>query len=477
MYGLFRVIRTFIDSGILIYSIFIFLTFVVLAIFSAFALVRYLRKNSYIDYSAILSSPIAPSVSLIAPAYNEGKTIIANIRSLLSIHYSNFEVIIVNDGSVDDSLEKIIKEYNLELVDFAFNPNISTKNVKGIYKSANKAFSKLVVIDKENGGKADALNTGINLSTKKYIAAIDVDSVLEQDALLKMIKPFLEEEKSRVIATGGVIRIANSCKVEDGRIVEVNLPKQLIPRIQVLEYTRAFLMGRMAWSRLNGLLLISGAFGLFDREIVVKCGGYNPNTVGEDMELVVRMRRYMHERKEKYRVVYIPDPLCWTEVPSDLKTLGRQRNRWTRGTMDTLWFHKKMLFNPRYGILGMYSYPYWLFFEWLAPIIETIGIFYFFLIIALGNPNWSFFLSLILFVYFFAVTFSLWAILFEELSYRRYKKSNEMIKIIITAFLEPVFYHPLTVWFSLRGNYHYLIRKRGWGKMERKGFSPKNNGT
>ena len=475
IFEIIKILKYFIEYGILIYSIVIFSTYVILAVFSALEMVFYMRKNSFVDYSSILSSPLAPSISIIAPAYNEGKTIVENIRSLLSAQYPDFDVIIVNDGSKDNSLEKIIKEYDLELVDYAVNYQLETKPIKGVYKSRNKAFSRLIVIDKENGGKADSLNAGINVSNKTYFAAIDVDCVLEEDALLRMSKSFMEHSNRKVIATGGVIRIANNCRIEGGKIVEVNFPKQLLPRFQVLEYTRAFLMGRMAWSRINGLLLISGAFGLFDKDTVIKCGGYNHNTVGEDMELVVRMRRYMHETNQKYRVVYIPDPLCWTEAPSDLKTLGRQRNRWTRGTIDTLLFHSKLFFNKKYGILGLLGYPYWFFFEWMAPLVETLGIFYFLMVVILSQPNWPFFFTMLGFVYFFAVAFTTWAFLFEELTFHKYTKKSDMVKIIFTALLEPIIYHPINVWFALRGNYHKLIGKAGWGKMVRSGFQKKVN--
>src|SRR5205085_11873437 len=220
---------------------------------------------------------------------------------------------------------------------------------------------------------ADALNAGINVSKYALFAAIDVDCILEYESLLKMVKPFMEQpEKEKVIAVGGVVRIVNSCEVREGKIIRVNLPKEIIQRVQLWEYIRAFLLGRMAWSRLNGLILISGAFGAFDREIVIKAGGYDHKTVGEDMELVVRMRRYMEEQGVPYKVAYIPDPLCWTEAPATFEILGRQRNRWTRGTIETLKAHRKMFFNPNYGVLGMISYPYWLFFEFLAPLIEFI---------------------------------------------------------------------------------------------------------
>jgi poly-beta-1,6-N-acetyl-D-glucosamine synthase len=473
MYQFFTFIRNFFDSGIFVYSVFVFASLIILAMISAATMIQYMRKNSFIDYNTILGSPLAPSISVIAPAFNEGKTIIDNIRSLLSLHYHNFDVIIVNDGSTDDSLERVIQEYDLEPVKLLYESELETMPVRAIYRSRNKAFSRLIFIDKENGGKADSINAALNVSGSRYFMAIDVDCILEEDSLLKMVKPFMEETDRKVVATGGVVRIANSCKVENGKITEVNVPRNLIARMQVLEYTRSFLMGRMAWSRLNGLLIISGAFGMFDRETVMACGGYSGKTLGEDMELVVRVRRYMHEKKEKYRVVYIPDPLCWTEVPSNINILGRQRNRWTRGNIGTLLLHRKMFLNPRYGLLGMLSYPYWVFVEWMAPIVETLGIFYFLLIAAIGEPSWSFFALIFSFVYFFATAFSAWSILFEELSYHRYKKTRDLLKMIGVAFIEPLFLHPLTVWFGLRGNYHYFIGKTGWGKQVRAGFSAK----
>ena len=475
MIEFFKVLQFIVENGIIILTIFIFGSYTALAIFSAIAMLRYMRKNSFVDYNVLLSSPLAPSISVIAPAYNEGKTIVDNIRSLLSLHYNDFEVIIINDGSTDDSLEKVVKAYDLEPVKLMFEQKLNTQPVKAIYKSRNKAFSKLVVVDKENGGKADALNAGINLAQKDFISAIDVDSILVEDALLIMAKPFLEEDGHKIIASGGVIRIANSCKIEDGRITEIKLPKRFLPRMQVLEYTRAFLMGRMAWSKLNGLLLISGAFGMFNRDVVIKCGGYNTDLVGEDMELIVRMRRYMAEHNEKYRVIYIPDPLCWTEAPSTLRVLTRQRDRWTRGTMESLFKHFKLFFNPRYKALGLLGHPYWFFLEWLAPIIEFIGIVYFIIIAILGYPNWPFFFLLLATVFLFAITLSFWAVLFEELSFHRYNKRREVVKMLITSVLEPIFYHPVILFSTIRGNFKFFIGEKTWGKMERQGFAENND--
>jgi hypothetical protein len=230
-------------------------------------------------------------------------------------------------------------------------------------------------------------------------------------------------------------------------------------------------MGRMAWSELDGLLLISGALGMFDREIVIKSGGYSTNTVGEDMELVVRIRRYMADNKLNYDVVYIPDPLCWTEVPSNWKILARQRSRWTRGTMETLITHRKLFFNRKYGKLGMLGYPYWLVFEYLAPIVEFLGILWFFFLVITDKLNWPFFLLLTGFVYFFAVSLSIWAVLFEEITFHKYEKRRDVLKLMGTAFLEPVFYHPMVMLMSIKGNIDKLFNKKSWGKMERKGFS------
>lgn len=459
--------------GIFLYSAVILGFYLFIGIYSIGETRKYIRKSSFAEFKILASSDHTPSLSILAPAYNEGATIIENVRSLLSIYYNNFEVIIINDGSKDDSLQKLIDTYDLEEVPYFCEQPIKTKPIKGIYKSRNPVYKKLVVVDKVNGGKADALNVGINIAQNKYVVCIDVDCILEQDAMLKLTKPFLENGKARVIATGGVVRIANSCEVKDGKIVQVHLPAQFLPRMQALEYIRAFLLGRMAWSRMNGLLLISGAFGAFDREIVIAVGGYDHGTVGEDMELVVRMRRYMEEAKLPYEVAYIPDPLCWTEAPASFKILGRQRNRWTRGTIETLRMHRKMFFNPRYGVLGMVSYPYWFFFEFLAPIIEFIGFIAFLVFAFLGLMDWPFFFALLLTIYAFAAVFSSFAILMEVLTYNQYKKRREIASLMLTALIEPVVFHPFVVWSAVKGNIDLLRKKKAWGEMSRQGFATK----
>lgn len=473
MDGLIEILKFFVLHLVFIITALIFTTYLFLTIFSAVFLRKYLRKNSYVDYNCIISSPIAPTISVIAPAFNESQTIIDNVRTLLSLYYNNYEVIVVNDGSKDDSMEKLIESYELEKVNYYFDYRLPCNRIRGVYKSKNRSFKKLTVIDKVNGGKADSLNAGLNVSKNDLVVSIDADSIMEPDALLKMVKPFLEAKDRKVIGAGGVVRIANSCEISGGHIRKIHLPRKFLPRAQVMEYTRAFLMGRMAWSQLDGLLLISGALGMFDREVTIQAGGYRTDTVGEDMELVVRLRRYMVERGLKYDVVYIPDPLCWTEVPSSLKILARQRSRWTRGTLETLLTHRKLLFNKKYGKLGLLGYPYWLMFEYLAPIIEFFGILWFLFLAIIGRLNWPFFLLLLGFVYFFAVTLSIWAVLFEEVTFHKYEKRRDVLKLIGTAFLEPFLYHPLVMLMSIKGNIDKLLKRNTWGKMERKGFQQK----
>jgi poly-beta-1,6-N-acetyl-D-glucosamine synthase len=457
------------DTLLLVYAISICSSYILLALVSASALIRYKRINRHTDYRELLASPFSPPVSLIAPAYNESLTIVENVRSLLSLQYPDLEIVVVNDGSKDDTLTKLIHNYDLEVVPYAFDAIIGHKPIRAIYKSKHAIYERLIVIDKQNGGKADALNSGLNVARGKYAACIDVDCVLSQDAILKMVKPFMESE-NRTIAVGGVIRIANSCVIEDGFLKAVRVPDNMVARFQVMEYTRAFLMGRMGWSKADGLLLISGAFGLFDKSIAIAAGGYDHSTVGEDMELIVRMRRFMIEQGERYEVSFIPDPLCWTEAPSTRKILSRQRNRWMRGTIETLLMHKTMFFNPKYKILGMLSYPYWFFFEWMAPVIESFGIVYFVLLALLGLPNWPYFFALLGAVYAFAMMMSMAAILFDELSYYQYTRFKDLAKLIVASILEPFIHHPMVVWWALQGNIDFIRGKKSWGEMTRTGF-------
>ena len=457
-----------------IYACILFALYIFNAINSVLALRSYSNKNKFVDYKSMLSFQKLPTVSVIAPAYNEEKTIIDNIKCLLNLQYQNFEIIIVNDGSKDNTLKKVIDYFELVRVNRAYEQDLTCQPIKAIYQSRNHAYNHLVVIDKENGGKADALNAGINVSQNDLFLAIDVDCIIEPDALLKMVKPFIDDNKYVVIASGGVIRIANSCELTEGKITKVNYPKNIWAKFQVLEYFRAFTLSRIAWSRLNGLMIISGAFGLFDRKRVIKVGGYDKNSVGEDLELVVRLRRYMHEvEKQKYRVAFIPDPLCWTEVPESYRVLQSQRNRWTRGAIDTILKHRKMIFNPKYGLIGIASFPNWVFFEWLAPLIQSVGLVYFLFLLFFDLVNMHTFITLLIFVLSFSIMYSVFAVFFEAYTFHKYKGVKYLSQTFGLIILEMFIYQPMNMLFSLKGHFDFYFKKnkKNWGEMTRTGFT------
>lgn len=460
------------------YAIFIvgFFIFVNVFYFSMYtisfgAILTYLRRHMFCDYRVIVQSELTPAVSILAPAYNESATCTESVNSLLKLNYPTVEVVFINDGSKDDTLEVIIKEFDMVKTERVYVPTIATKPVRGIYVSRKPEYKNLIVVDKQNGGKADALNVGINVSRYDLICAIDADSILEDDALLKVAKPFLDDEG--VIAVGGIVRIANGCKIERGRVSDVRLSKKLIPSFQVIEYYRAYLSGRMGWGAINGLLIISGAFGLFKREIVLKVGGYKHDTVGEDMELVVRMHRHCLENNIPYSVQFVPDPVCWTEAPETLKILGRQRNRWHRGLLDTLLIHKKMLFNKRYKVLGLVSVPYFVFIELLGPVIEAIGYFAVGFGFYLGVVNLEIFTLFFIVSVIYGVMFSVSAVILEEISFHRYPRTRDLLKLLVLAVVENFGYRQITVWWRIKAFWDYARGVQSWGAMTRVGFKKK----
>lgn len=467
---LFYLILEIFGLMFLILSFSVIVIYLILMVLSALEMRDYLRKNRFADYGDIITSPIAPGVSILAPAYNEGQNIVQNAQSLLSLHYGKFEVIIINDGSKDDTLEKLIHSFELERTEYAYYPEIETKPVRGIYRSRNMSYRRLTVIDKENGGKADALNTGINIAGLEILACIDVDCILSSESISRMVRPFMEETNKKVIAVGGVIGIANNCDVQDGTVTTYRVPESLLGKFQVIEYFRAFLMGRMAWSRINGLMLISGAFGFFRKDLVKAVGGYFPKTVGEDMELVVRMRRYMDERKIPHKVGFVPDPLCWTEVPESKEVLSRQRNRWMRGTIETLQLHQAMRLNPKYGVLGVISYPFWSIFEKSAPILETAGVIYTLILLAIGDFSAIYFFALLAMMYLLSLLVSSFSVLYEQIAFNHYKDKKDLRKLIWMILTEPFVVHPRIVFWGLMGHFDFIKGKGGWGSMIRTGF-------
>ncbi len=467
----------FFETSVFIYGVSLLLIYALLAIMSFLNIALFLRKESYTDYKVIVGSPLAPGISVIAPAFNEGLTIISNVRSLLTFDYPNYEVIIINDGSTDDTLEKVINEFSLVKVDFAYDIKLSAKPVRGVYKSRDEAYAKLIVVDKENGkAKADATNVGINVSNFPYFLCTDVDCILHEQTLGMLIRPMLEEENMRVIATGATLRMANSCEVDEGVLIAIKAPRPLLARFQELEYIRSFVMGKMGWSYINAVPNVSGGLGMFDKEIAVKAGGYDPASFGEDMELRMRMSRYVYDNKIKASVRYIPTTLCWTEGPTSVKIFMRQRTRWARGLLQLMLAHKKMLFNPAYGRVGLIVFPYNFFFELLAPVVEFLGIIYYLFLIYFGLVNWPYAIILLIFVYTYSVMISSLSVLWDQLTFQYYKTWKDVIRVIAMVFVEMIIYHPLIVVFSLRGYWFQLTnRKHSWGNMQRAGFKKKSD--
>ena len=453
------------------YFILVNLVYIILNGISFFYIRHQQNYANIFNLEGIFTSNLYKPVSIISPAYNEEVSIIDSVEALLQLHFSDYEVIVVNDGSSDNTMKLLLEHFDLYEVDIPADLPIEHKPIKKMYKSA--IYSDLKVVDKENGRKADALNAGINVSGKELVCSIDADSILEPDVLLKLLKAFMEEEG--VIAVGGIVRIANGCTIEGNVIKNIDLPKKYLGKIQSVEYLRSFLFGRVGWDYLDSLLIISGAFGIFDKKAVTEVGGYLHDTVGEDMELVVRMHRHFIEKGEEYRVRFLPEPVCWTEVPDSWQVLGKQRNRWHRGLTDTMMRHKKMLFNPKYGRLGMLAMPYFFFVEMLGPLIELFGFIYFLVLLFLGGFNSTFVLLFITVSILLGMVLSVTAVLCEELSFRRYPTLGNISTLTFYAFLENIGYRQIHTYWRFRGLIDYIKGDKAWGKMIRTGFSNQKN--
>ncbi|MBC7553385.1 MAG: glycosyltransferase family 2 protein [Taibaiella sp.] len=472
MDSFFEYLSGFFETTVFLYGTSLLVLYAILAVLSFLNIRLFLKKESYTDYSVIVASPLAPGVSVVAPAFNEGVTIISNVRSLLTLDYPKFEIIIINDGSTDDTLQKLVDEFALIKVDYAYDAKLMSKPVRGIYKSTNDAYAKLIVVDKENGkAKADAVNAGINVCSFPYFLCTDVDCILHEATLQKLIKPIMEDDVNRVIATGATLRLSNSCEVDGGVITKIRAPRPLLARFQEMEYIRAFVLGKMGWSYINAVPNVSGGLGMFDKEIAVRAGGYDAASFGEDMELMMRMNRYTRENKIPSAIRYIPITLCWTEGPTTLKIFMRQRTRWGRGLIQLMVAHRKMMFNSRYGRVGMLIFPYNFFFELLAPLVEFLGILYYLYLIFFGNVNWPYAIILLVFVYTYSVMISTLAVLWDQLTFQYYKTWGDVVRICAMVFIEMLIYHPLIVIFALRGYLFFLTnRKHSWGNMQRQGF-------
>jgi cellulose synthase/poly-beta-1,6-N-acetylglucosamine synthase-like glycosyltransferase len=415
----------------------------------------------------LLGSDVAPVISILAPAHDEERTVTESVRSLLTLRYPSLEVVVVNDGSGDGTLATLRRDFELvEIHSAPIRRRIETQPIRGLYRS--RRTPALVVVDKENGGKADALNAGLLVATGDLACAIDADTIVEPDALQRMIRPFLLDDG--VVAAGGTLRVVNGCEVKAGRVIAQRAPRRFVEGVQAVEYLRAFLAGRVGWNRLGGNLIISGAFGLFRREPMILAGGYRHDTVGEDMELVVRMRRLGHERGLPERIVFVPDPVAWTEVPRRLRVLARQRDRWHRGLTDVIERHRRIVFNPRYGAMGLVVAPYFLLVELLAPVVELVGLAALVLGLAIGALNVPFAVMFLIVAYGLGLLLTALTIALEEWTYGGYGGLRDRLMLLFWGMLESLGYRQLTAFWRFRGMTRHWRGHAEWGAMEREGF-------
>ena len=461
---------TFFGYVIFFYSLGLIGSYMIMMILAGRSIFSNLRSSlkSY-DEELITRSPYTPGVSIIAGAYNEEKSIVNNVKSLLSQKYPLFEVIIVNDGSTDSTLETMIENFYLIEVPFDYVQRIYTNPFRRAFKSTDPEYSQLLIIDKENRGtKADAINAGINAASYPYFINTDVDCILAEDAIYRCITPILKDR--RIIAVSGAMTMSNGCKIENGRLKTRRAPSSPILLFQILEYLRSFFVGKMAWSVINGMPNVSGGYGLFDRKVIIAAGGYRGDSFAEDMEMLLDAVRYCCEFNRPYKIIQIPVTCCWTEGPPNLRILYRQRVRWGRGLIHTFLRHAFMLGNPRYRVMGMVTLPYIFIFELLAPIIETSGFCMFVYLALTGGVNWTGAVVIFLSIYLFGITLAGVVMSYDFSAGSTFDKRTNYFKVFFAAVFEPFLYHPFITVFSLIGYMKYILNTRiSWGKMTRKG--------
>jgi cellulose synthase/poly-beta-1,6-N-acetylglucosamine synthase-like glycosyltransferase len=439
-----------------------------LMVMSVRAIWLHSRRSAYQGLSELRGSSLTPAVTIIVPAWNEERIIVETVRSALGVDYPRLSVIVVDDGSTDATLKRLATAFKLAPMDQIYYPVLPTSPVRGFY--SNPHIPNLLVLHKQRGGKPDALNTGINLCRTPYFCCLDADCILERESLLRLMDPILSSPKETIVS-GGIIRIINGCTGKNGQIVKLGLPKTSLERFQVVEYLRSFLTGRNGWSLLGGTVIVSGALALFQHKAVMEVGGFSADTVTEDMDLILTLRRWAADNKRDVELAFASDPVCWTECPSSRTMLNRQRRRWQLGLCQTLRKHRGMLFRRRYGMVGMFSLPFHLYVEGVGTMVEFVG----YLLVPLSffgrliSPP-----LLILFILLglaYGGFLSVGAILLEEMTYRRYPRSRDLLALLAYGMLENVGYRQLILFFRVQGILKFLVGSRRWEKVMHEGQS------
>jgi cellulose synthase/poly-beta-1,6-N-acetylglucosamine synthase-like glycosyltransferase len=426
---------------------------------SLIVVLLYNRRLPYHGLKDLNESVTTPPVTVIIPAYNESAVIVDTVRSAMNCEYPGLQVLVIDDGSTDHTVDRLVDAFKLVRLDLIYRATLPTTPVTAFYASDD--FRALTVIQKEHGGKPDALNTGINFCRTPYLCSMDADTILEPDALLRLMRLVLQSPVETV-ASAAIVRVLNGCSVRNGKVESAHLPSRWVERFQVVEYLRTFLYGRTGWDLLGGTVIISGALAIFQRQTVIEAGGFSSQTVTEDMELIVRLYHWARQNRRKIRMAFTTDPVCWTEGPSTFGMLARQRRRWQLGLCQTLWRNSEMLFNPAYGAVGMMSFPFYLFVEALGAIVEFAG--YLSVPVAflfhLAIPG--LYVSLIILSLAYASFLSTGAVLLEELTYRRYPKLRELGILLLAAMLENFGYRQVVLWFRLQGTFRFLCGFTQW---------------
>ena len=443
-----------IESFILLYFIGLNGVYLMLNILSLSSVSRYMQSRDVAGLPHLFSK-FAPPVTIVVPAYNEEAHILDTLRSLFQHHYPEYEIVVVNDGSTDRTLDIMKKEYSLVPFPEAYRNRIRTKRVRAVYHST--VDPRLRVVDKENGGRGDAVNAGINIARYPYVCRVDADSILQKDSLMLIVQPLLEDPT--VVACGGTVRVANGCKSKDGIFMEADLSHKPLVLFQIVEYLRAFLYGRMGWSPMNAHLIISGAFGIYHKETLVAVGGYRHDTVGEDMELIVRLHRVLSEQRKRYRITFVPEPICWAEVPDDLKRLGKQRIRWQIGLVESLMMNRGLLFHDKGTFAGWFAFPFALFFEWFGPFVETLGYIIIITGFVVGFISIQAFITFLILAIGFGVLLSTSALLLEEMSFHLYKRPKHVFVLFAASLIENFGYRQLNTIWRMIAVYYYLRDK------------------
>ena len=460
----FMVVKTVLDVINIFFVIYLigYSTFLFLAVVVGSSELYKKRHQEKLKNTLLQNYPIP--VSIIVPAYNEEVTVVSTVKSLLALDYEHYEIVVVDDGSKDATSESLVAAFDMKPIRRPIQRKIHCQPEEFIYEAIGEKVP-LTLIRKKNGGKADSLNMGINACKYPYFICMDADSVLQYDSLTKITRPVLEQDD--VVAVGGVIRPSNDVTLEQGKVRNYMLPGNLLACMQVLEYDRSFLASRILFDKFNGSLIISGAFGLFKKAVVIAAGGYDHTTMGEDMELVVKLHEYCTLNEIPYSVKYATDAVCWSQAPEKLKDLCKQRKRWHLGLFQSMWKHKVMLFNPKFGAVSFVSFFYFLLYELLSPFIEIFGVLTMVLAFLFDLINLPFMLLFFAIYAVFGCILTLTAFFARTQTIDLKISFTDALKAVALCLVEITFLRFVMAFIRATAFFGYKKKKLNWGRIER----------